>query len=398
MIMIRLILCAFLILLPTATSQLTALPDGSPLNRENLRQAVEKAGFHVVSMAIDALDPSPPTVDFAYLPVGSPWLLSLEKTYDLQGIIQDVKDEWTAQLLLKDWVHGRLPGGTPSSSPSNAMEILRRAATGETFWCTYYMITYVECAQALGWQARRIAVDRRHGPESLGSTHHGVAEVWSNQFRKWVVIDAQSNLHFEKKGVPLSAWEIRHEWLGNQGREVDHVVGAPPNTIRRNPAMVWAVPDADEIATYYWLYIETQSFSGEKSSKKILLFDKFNADDIWYQNDDELHQSQLHVGYLKNQFLPTRNLEEAYWTVCAPEIRLSSGARGSVTLGLDSYCPNFLAYEVLTGDGPWQQLSEDRFRWNLLQGWNSIRLRTRNQAGVAGPLATILLYLDATTD
>ena len=64
-----------------------------------------------------------------------------------------------------------------------------------------------------------------------------------NQFRKWVVIDAQSNLHYEKAGIPLSAWEIRAEWLRDAGKSVDHMVGVPPQLRKEEPR--------DELAALY---------------------------------------------------------------------------------------------------------------------------------------------------
>src|SRR5690606_27788151 len=49
----------------------------------------------------------------------------------------------------------------------------------------------------MGHQARLVAV------------HHGMTEVWSNQYRKWVLMDAELNHHFERDGVPLNMGELR---------------------------------------------------------------------------------------------------------------------------------------------------------------------------------------------
>ena len=34
---------------------------------------------------------------------------------------------------------------------------------------------------------------------------HSVTEIWSNQHRKWVMLDPTSNMYLEKDGVPLNA-------------------------------------------------------------------------------------------------------------------------------------------------------------------------------------------------
>jgi hypothetical protein len=59
-------------------------------------------------------------------------------------------------------------------------------------------------------------------------------------------MDAQSNVHFEKHGVPLSAWEIRAEWKGPipdlsrvpwDGRSAFIIFGANVHT---NDSVNWA--------------------------------------------------------------------------------------------------------------------------------------------------------------
>jgi hypothetical protein len=278
------------------------------------------------------------------------------------------------------------------------LDILEYAARGETFYCTQYAITYAECALALGWHARKIGVDRKHGPEGLGSTHHGVAEVWSNQFRKWVVIDPQSSLHFEKDGIPLSGWEIRAEWLRDRGVHVDHVVGVPPSTTKKNPAIVWwDRPDEDETATYFWLYVEDHAVRppGEEPTRLILPEDEANRGLIWYQNDDLSKRSQIHIGYLKNLFVPTQRIEDAYWSVGVVEASVVAVSKGSVQLSLDSYCPNGIGYEASFDGENWEPVKDEKkVVWALRPTWNSLRLHTLSAGGVAGPAMSLLLWLE----
>lgn len=346
-----------------------------------LARAAEAAGFRVEAVAADLPVAVRPRFPFTTFDYGDPVLSALREEFPLEDLVRDTQDEWTAQLRLKDWVFRQIPGGTPKSSPRTAPEILRLAAQGERFWCTYYAITYTEAAHALGWQARKIGVDRKHGPEGMGSTHHGAVEIWSNRFRKWVLIDAQSNLHFEKEGMPLSAWEVRAEWLKDRGARVDHVVGAPPHTRKQNPAMVWSVPDEDEIATYYWLYIET------------------NADEIWYQNGSAAGSGRVHIGYTKNQFLPTQRVEDAYWTVGVVEAQIVASKDRVIRLRLDSYCPNLEAFQVSRDGATWQNAQDPAsVEWPLQAGWNTLRLRTIGSRGVTGPETSLVLRLENATD
>jgi len=364
------------------------------VTRDRIASAAQAAGFRVVAVSANVPVAVRSRFPFASFDYNDPLLETLRREHRLSDVVSPAKDEWSRQLRLKDWVFRKIPGGDPRTRPKNAVEILALAAQGEKFYCTYYAITYQQCAQALGWQARKIAVDRRHGPEGMQSAHHGAVEVWSNQFLKWVVIDAQSNLHFEKHGVPLSAWEIRAEWLKNKGADVDHVVGAPPETAKRNPAMVWKVPDEDEIATYFWLAIDDAVPDGERL-KRIFPQDDWNANEVWYQNDDATGRGQPHIGYTRNLFLPTSRIEDAYWTVGVVEARVTETSAGIIRLALDSYCPNRAAYEISRDGVSWERTSADApVAWALRAGWNTLRLRTLSAGGIVGPETAVALFLE----
>jgi hypothetical protein len=391
------LVCAPLLLLGGLRLQGEGVEPG-PLSAALLEQAAREAGFRVHEVVVD----SPRSVRPAYSLTGfgfdDPQMAALRERYRLRDVVSGASDEWTAQLKLKQWVHERIPGGDPRVTPRHALEILDLAARGEKFYCTYYTVTYTECAQALGWQARKLGIDRRHGPEGMESTHHGVAEVWSNQFAKWVVVDPQSNLHFEKDGVPLSAWEIRAEWLRNQGKDVAHVVGVPPASITRNPAIVWwERKDEDETATYFWIYISNDSTSGADDGSSGLIFpqDAAHAGETWYQNDDQTRRGVLHPGYTNKRFRPTNRIEDAYWTVGLTEVQIKGVSRGVILLGLDSYCPHWTAYEASYDADGWRQVEDAAFlKWKLKKGWNKLRLRTKNAGEVRGPETRLALLLE----
>jgi hypothetical protein len=365
-----------------------------------VKAAARQAGFKVRDLKADipvAVRPRLPFVTAAYTDES---LVALRRLYPLEQVVAGGRDEWQSQLLLKEWVHHAIPPGSPKVSYNNALDILEHAAHGATFWCTHYAISYAECAAALGWQARKIGVDRKHGPEGMGSSHHGVAEVWSNQFRKWVVMDSQSNLHFEKAGIPLSAWEIRAEWLKDGGKSVDHVVGVPPKAVKKNPAITFWSHNEDETAIYFWMYLQNRLMAVKEGAAEPerLIFpqDGANAGLIWYQNSDpETKGSELHQGYLRNRFLPTERIEDVYWTVGAVESTLTQATQGTLQLSLDSYCPNRTGYEVSLDGVRWLPVKNEKsVEWPLKVNWNSLRLRTASQGNVKGPETSVLMFLE----
>src|SRR5678809_615481 len=126
-------------------------------------------------------------------------------------------DEFSKQLLLNDWVHGQFNKfGHPSTDAKGALDILEAIDRGHTFFCAQYAQLLVSCAASLGWVDRPIALRRHQGVAKVGgSTEHSVTEIWANQYRKWVMLDPTSNMHLQKRGVPLNAWEIREEWFYN---------------------------------------------------------------------------------------------------------------------------------------------------------------------------------------
>ena len=385
-----------------AAESLTFEP--GPLDPVKLEAAAQRAGFKVGELKADIPLAVRSYVPFEAASFTDESLATLRHQYLLDKVVAGGRDEWQSQLLLKEWVHKAIPGGSPKISYNNALQILEHAGRGEAFWCTHYTITYAECAAALGWQARKIGVDRKHGQEGMGSSHHGVAEVWSNQFRKWVVIDAQSNLHFEKAGIPLSAWEIRAEWLKDGGRSVDHVVGVPLKAVKKNPAIVWWNHAEDETSTYFWIYLEDRLLAkggaGAGPPKLILPEDEANANAIWYQNSDpDTKGSELHQGYLRNRFLPTRRIEDVYWTVGIVETTITGATPGSIQLSLDSYCPNRVGYEVSLDGVRWLPVKDERnLDWPLQPNWNSLRLRTVAKGNVKGPETSVLMFLEVRND
>ncbi|MHC4740082.1 MAG: hypothetical protein ACYS9Y_14330 [Planctomycetota bacterium] len=369
---------------------------GGPLSRELLSEAAVSAGFNVIKVEADiprSIRPRFPWKTFGY---DDSLIAPLRERYNLNDLVKGAENEWEGQLALKHWVNSRITNGSPTVDAIHAVDILKYAAEGKEFWCTFYAITYIECAQALGWQARKVCLDIDHGLEGgPGSQHHGAAEVWSNYYRKWVFIDPQSDLHFEKDGLPLSAWEIRGEWLRNEGTDVDHVVGMPFERELKNPAIVWwKLPDRDETGLFFWLiyYDNYATWDEESPSKWLFPQDIAHSGKKWYQGGEKRH---LHAGYEKKLFLPTERIDDVYWTVGVVEASVAGVGWGEIILSLDSYCPEFSSYEVnIDGDG-WGKVADScRLTWPLKKRTNILSVRTVNKGGVRGPETRLQLILE----
>ena len=165
----------------------------------------------------------------------NPKLKELRTRHGLDAVVAPGNDEFERQILLLDWTHRQFKKfGHPSKDAHGALEILRAIDEGHTFFCSQYAQVLVSAAASLGWVDRPLALRRHQGVNRVGgSTEHSVTEIWSNQHRKWVMLDPTSNLHLEKDGVPLNAVEIRQEWFYRGGTNLVFVVGKERKRYRK---------------------------------------------------------------------------------------------------------------------------------------------------------------------
>lgn len=385
-------LCLLVMTVSCATQQ--PAYSRAPAGAQDLRAAARSAGFRVVSIETNIPAAVRPAYPFQPLAYDDSLLREIRTRYELEKVVAPGRDEWERQCLLKHWIRERVPNGTPTQPGENAIEVLDNAARGAKYWCSYYGLTYMQCAQALGWSARKLGIDRLNDKNGLGSRHHGVSEVWSNQFRKWVVIDCQSDLHYEKDGVPLSGWEIRGEWLKNKGADVQRVVGAPIKRELKNPAICWwDLKQEDETAVYFWIYYADSARNWEEELPTRFIFpqDSANAGHTWYQGGTG--REKLHWGYEKKLFLSSQDPAAFGWTVGVVEAKVNSAGPQGMTLTLDSYCPNLIGYEANLDGAGWKPVQAMPLSWSLHTGTNSLRIRTVSAGEVRGPEFSVRMEL-----
>ncbi|MDB6031780.1 MAG: putative lipoprotein, partial [Verrucomicrobiales bacterium] len=189
---------------------------------------IQLAGKHYTVKTIEAL----PCVEDVYTKrfhfdaFENPKLKELRSRYKLDDVIAPGKDEFEKQVMLMDWTHRQFKKfGKPSADAKGALEILQCIEGGHTFFCAHYAKVLVSSAASLGWVDRELALRRHQGSAKDGSSEHSTTEIWSNQHRKWVMLDPTSNMYLEKEGIPLNAWEIRQEWFYHNGTNLTFVIG-----------------------------------------------------------------------------------------------------------------------------------------------------------------------------
>jgi hypothetical protein len=344
------------------------------------------------TVTVKLIDPLPYvqndyTKRFKFDDYDNPKLKTLRERYGLEQVVAPGKDEFDKQVLLLDWTHRQFKKfGRPSANPRGALEILKDVEEGHTFFCAHYATTFVSAAASLGWVDRSLCLRRHQGAARDGSSEHTTTEVWSNQYRKWVMLDPTANMHIEKDGVPLNAYEIRTEWFYHNGKDLVFVIGKDRKKYRKADLPIFlgrfagfgdlTVP-ADELDKYGFIgYIPNTNLmdAGEDYGQMFITKDKLCDGTKWHIRK-----------------LPEHPATDPYFPINQAAMQFT--AQGDkVVVAFRTMTPNFTEYQVRIDGGPWQTAG-DRLTWAVHAGANRLDARTLNRFGVEGPVSSAQIEL-----
>lgn len=356
-------------------------------------------------LVVKSLDGGPirlTSVPFVYQEV-SPRLKLLRQRYALDKVIAGASTEMEQLVRLRHWVrnqwHTAWRGDAASWMPPWDTHIILEAKDQPDCltMCTHYAAVFTQCCLALGWTARHCILD-----------HHCVSEVWVNEHRKWVMMDpgnskerADCNLHFERRGTPLSALEL-HQAL-RSGQTSDLTVCFTPAAVMAQLAPLCR-PDpegekamgrpesipAAELSRFPVCQLNNYrryAFPGRNNYLHSLYpgelyqgLSSYFHDGYWWVGDtpDDPHISPEYSRHLS----PSRP-QDIDWSVNWTRIHLARTAKpGEVEVQLETMTPNFARYETAAEDA-WKP-TPGRFTWRLQTGANVLRVRSANQLGRHG--------------
>ncbi|MGD9495294.1 MAG: hypothetical protein AB7Y46_03180 [Armatimonadota bacterium] len=355
-----------------------------------LREVVLEADVQVASPApavrvMQRTDPPGPAGSFRFAyQQPTDRLRRLRDQYALDEVVSGCSSEMEAFVALRDWCRHSAPRGWDMGRsdwcpPWDALVILETNRDLRALcMCTHYSTLLVETAAALGYVGRHVILD-----------HHCVAELWCNDLRKWVLMDTgnsadpERNCHFEHNGVPLNALEIRRLW--QQGRTDEVRVIYP----RRRPIRGGQItPDKQcDFPNYRRFGIPLRNnfldtpFPGELTQGRGEYFcDVY----LWWEDGPVPMQSPEYG-------LTSSRPADFYWPLNETAVSLLATDRPDVVaVELRTSTPNFEAFSVRTGDGPWREVG-DRLQWRLPAGRAILEARSRNCFGVQGPATRLVL-------
>jgi len=316
----------------------------------------------------------------------SPKFERLKTKYQLDTVLRGEEDEFRRILLLRNWIKDVIKiddFGDPYPGGGTVEGILDEALQGTGFHCGHYMKVQNGIMNAYGYVTRVLGA----GPGEKGGRdgHHGVNEIWSNTFQKWFLSDAKYNHHFEKNGIPLSALEIREEYLKNKTADVVVVKGPHREVIQVDPE---TRDTKEEFAqTYTWLEYFTNSDLFTKGDDHEFLLTVYEDD--YFKNNTWIWDGKPHWAYDKPEFMirePSRHAIEWTPNTIRSAVDISGG---KARINLESQTPNFREYQMKAGkSGNWQAVKSP-VALPLEEKAYDLTFRAVNLAGVTGPEHTI---------
>ena len=334
-------------------------------------------------------------------------LVELRRRFELDAVVAGVQTEFELIQRLHRWAY-HVPLGSCTHFPWKVLDwiALGRDESGaikmntyeqrrRDLMCLYPNVVLVAACLSFGIPARHLNF------HSEGMTGHEIAEVWSNDYGKWIHLDATRDYYWynPKTLVPLDTQEI-HQVL------VD----------RLDQAERWNSPylfrqDLDELVRDLPISFYNGQYEYEVDEGAYFLFRSFchfriiprfnpfsqerplpvsQGTEVWswdgYLNwaDDKVpplpHFSQ-HTNR-RADFYPTLN--QTRFTV------ESTDSAQRLWVYLETETPGFTNFEVCFDREEWRR-EASQFEWNLHPGLNILEVRSRNNAGVRGIISTLSL-------
>ncbi|MBW2660895.1 MAG: hypothetical protein JRD93_02645 [Deltaproteobacteria bacterium] len=322
-------------------------------------------------------------IPFIYEKISAPQLVEVRNSYYIDRLLEGASDEYEAMLRLGAWVgtrwdHGMddVPGGRSSFRVS---DVIKAGKCGSKFSCEIAAKVTIQAATAIGWPARLISAS------SDGYKYeHGIAELWSNQFNKWFIMDTDFNIVLESDGIPLSAFELCH--MGHQLLESGRI------HLRRfaptKPSMSTMVQIKDYINLFCYVHIDMRN---DWYSRRLAPGSPAGGDlATWWTARPDL-------GPMLTAKIRVDDRDVFNWPVNTTWIFLGNitpAADGYVlNVLLNGYSPYFEVFSIQLDDFAWQTLKSYQHSLVVSKGTHTIRARIKTKTGYEGPTASVTFHI-----
>ncbi|MFW6146081.1 MAG: transglutaminase-like domain-containing protein [Planctomycetota bacterium] len=312
-------------------------------------------------------------------------LRTLRKQEKLDAVLAKGTSEFDRQVRLMDWTFRRFKRFGPPGREGVAnkpLAILKAIDAGAAFNCGYYADVCSAALRSCGYVTRAIGLK---GARSDGNgSGHAVLDVWSNEHRKWVLLDPTLNLHFVRDGVPLNAWEIRQAWFAHKGTDLKLVIGcggeATTHTVADLPIARGTHPgfgtlriNERSLGKFAILAYTPETPDGTPDYGKMFITRDQYAEGIKFHTRRN----------------PTDPAVEPYFPVQQTAIDLASAGDGVLSVRADTLMPDHAGWRHRLDGGRWTEGVPST--WALHAGTNTLEIAAANKFGIVGRPSKVVL-------
>lgn len=316
--------------------------------------------------------------------LSDPKFQDLKIKYHLDTIFKGEQDEFKRSVLLRNWIHTIIrinDHGNPYPGDGYVDRILDAALLGTGFHCGHFMKVQNAIMNAYGQVTRTIGAGSGAADNVISDVHHGINEVWSNTYGKWYLSDAKYNHHFEKNGIPLSALEVRDEYLKNKASDIYLIKGPERVTLEFDSVLNRSKESFARTYTWVEYHQNNNMFTAwpNYDTPLVMYADDYFNDHTW------LWDGKPHWAYDNPEYMlleTDRNAIEWTPNTIASDIKII-GQVAQVNLTSDT--PNLREYQMKKlPSGEWKKVINP-IKIDLTDTMHEIMFRTVNMADVTGP-------------
>jgi hypothetical protein len=147
-------------------------------------------------------------IHFYYLNPQNENLLKIKTKYGLNKLIDNKSDQLENSIRIMKYINSNVKAkSTSMTSDKTTLEIMEVAFDGGEISDSDYVAMYEESLASVGINVRR-GILRSTDNKVKGKSYFNVCEIWSDKYKKWIMIDGVNAHYMKQDGIPLGAVEI----------------------------------------------------------------------------------------------------------------------------------------------------------------------------------------------
>jgi hypothetical protein len=339
-------------------------------------------------------------------------LKELRQRFDLDEVVQNATTEFEAQLMLMRWAY-KVPIGNLNPYAWNYYDLpqLEKDENGRPLLlgdypgrrrqghCLFCNLTLIAACLAMGYPARWVNISTKH------TYGHEVTEVWSNEFDKWIFLDATRDYYaFDPAtGIPLNLVELSErlaeitpapatwEFPIEHHLPNDDMLTAAHVAYRQGDNSV-PIDNPDEgphhlILKGHLQMVLRNDFASRSQPLPWRISSNWGSDLFYCYYGDMFPRKREYQRHTRRRqdFNPSLNQAELF--------PIATADPSVLRVDMDTETPCFETFLMRVDSDPWSPVSDTSLEWRLHEGPNSLRIKTRNTAGVCGPESLLMMAM-----